>query len=68
MMLRPVVCLLFVVGVVLPVLQAQTWQPSPGHRQIPIWPQGKIPDARPMKGPEVMKIAAPGSAQMIGLT
>ncbi len=57
MMLRPVVLLLFVVGVVLPVLQAQTWQPSPGHRQIPIWPQGKIPDARPMKGPEVMKIA-----------
>ncbi|HEY8997955.1 MAG TPA: alpha/beta hydrolase, partial [Edaphobacter sp.] len=57
MRLRPVVFLLFVIGVVLPVLQAQTWQPSPGHRQIPIWPQGKIPDARPMKGPEVMKIA-----------
>ena len=32
---------------------AQTaWQPSPGHTQIPIWP-GVIPDARPVKGPEV---------------
>ena len=27
------------------------WQPSAGHSQVPIWP-GKIPDARPPKGPE----------------
>jgi len=31
--------------------QANTWQPSPGHTQVPIWP-GKIPDALPAKGPE----------------
>jgi acetyl esterase/lipase len=28
------------------------WQPSPGHTQIPIWP-GKIPDAMPVKEPEM---------------
>ncbi|SDE68966.1 alpha/beta hydrolase [Terriglobus roseus] len=40
----------------LPMLRAQanTWQPSPGHTQIPIWP-GKIPDALPAKGPERME-------------
>lgn len=27
------------------------WQPSPGHKQVPIWP-GKVPDAQPAKGPE----------------
>src|SRR5437763_5293621 len=31
---------------------AQTaWQPSPGHKQVPIWP-GVVPDARPVEGPE----------------
>jgi acetyl esterase/lipase len=35
-------------------LPAQTWQPSPGHTQIPIWP-GAIPDARPVTGPEILK-------------
>lgn len=37
-------------------LSAQTpvWQPAPGHTQVPIWP-GKIPDARPFKGPETLK-------------
>jgi acetyl esterase/lipase len=23
---------------------ADTWQPSPGHKQIPIWPDAKMPD------------------------
>ncbi|MGO8717945.1 MAG: alpha/beta hydrolase [Acidobacteriaceae bacterium] len=32
--------------------QAPTWQPSPGHTQIPIWP-GVAPDAQPVAGPEV---------------
>jgi acetyl esterase/lipase len=34
-------------------LSAQTnvWQPSPGHKQVPIWP-GAIPDAQPVPGPE----------------
>ena len=31
---------------------AQTgWQPSPGHSQIPIWPEA-APDAQPVAGPE----------------
>src|SRR5207245_502694 len=29
----------------------QTWQPSPGHTQVPIWP-GTAPDAQPVAGPE----------------
>ncbi len=35
---------------------AQTggWQPSPGHRQIPIWP-GTAPDARPFTGPDTVR-------------
>jgi acetyl esterase/lipase len=34
-------------------LSAQTpsWQPSPGHTQVEIWP-GKAPDAKPLAGPE----------------
>jgi hypothetical protein len=34
-------------------LSAQTlaWQPSPGHKQVPIWP-GAVPDAQPVAGPE----------------
>ena len=30
---------------------ADTWQPTAGHTQIPIWP-GTPPDAKPMPGPE----------------
>ena len=34
-------------------LSAQTtaWQPSPGHKEVPIWP-GAVPDARSVPGPE----------------
>jgi acetyl esterase/lipase len=31
--------------------QVSTWQPSPGHTQVPIWP-GTPPDARAALGPE----------------
>lgn len=31
--------------------QANVWQPSAGHTQIPIWP-GPAPDAQPVPGPE----------------
>ena len=31
--------------------QTPTWQPSPGHTQVPIWP-GAVPDAQPVTGPE----------------
>ena len=32
--------------------QQAVWQPSPGHRQVPIWP-GAVPDALPLTGPEI---------------
>jgi len=31
--------------------QTSTWQPSPGHTQIAIWP-GVVPDGQPVPGPE----------------
>ena len=34
--------------------QTSTWQPTPGHTQIPIWP-GTPPDPQPTKGPETME-------------
>jgi acetyl esterase/lipase len=34
--------------------QKFTWQPSPGHMQIPIWP-GAAPDPQPVAGPEFAK-------------
>ncbi len=51
-MMKP---LIFVLWVVFACggLSAQTnvWQPSPGHTQIPIWPEA-VPDAQPVPGPE----------------
>jgi acetyl esterase/lipase len=46
-------------------LHAQTsaWQPSPGHKQLPIWP-GAVPDARPYTGPETVKNT--GSTSLVG--
>jgi acetyl esterase/lipase len=35
--------------------QTAPWQPSPGHSQVPIWPD-RPPDAKPVPGPEMMKI------------
>jgi acetyl esterase/lipase len=35
--------------------QTSGWHPSPGHRQIPIWP-GASPDAQPVKGPETVTV------------
>lgn len=35
--------------------QQSEWQPSAGHKQIPIW-SGAVPDARTYTGPETMKI------------
>jgi Esterase/lipase len=35
--------------------QPPTWQPTPGHVQIPIWPSTP-PDARPAKKPEDMQL------------
>jgi acetyl esterase/lipase len=38
------------------IAQKPAWQPSPGHRQVPIWPEA-VPDAQPAAGPEVTATA-----------
>src|SRR5215831_8557404 len=42
-------------------LSAQTpvWQPSPGHKQVEIWPAA-VPDAQPVAGPEKSRWYAEG--------
>jgi acetyl esterase/lipase len=35
--------------------ETPSWQPSPGHTQIPIWPDDAVPDAQPVEGPEGME-------------
>jgi acetyl esterase/lipase len=51
------------------VLRAQTpsWQPSPGHTQVPIWP-GTPPDAQPVAGPEYTQTVGedPPGAVVVG--
>ena len=52
--LRFIFCLsLFFCGAV----EAQVWEPSSGHTQIPIWPVGKMPDSMPVTKPESVKTA-----------
>jgi len=46
------VCVVFAFGGV--SAQQTTWQPSPGHTQVQIWPDA-VPDAQPVAGPEVAK-------------
>src|SRR6185437_9083367 len=36
--------------------QPTTWEPSPGHTQIQIWP-GDAPDAMDVPGPEYMEVS-----------
>ncbi len=58
--------LIFLLCVMFPftALNAQqtAWQPSPGHKQEPIWP-GAVPDAVPAEGPEV---ATPINDKLVG--
>ena len=51
----------------LPGLPAQTstWQPSPGHTQMPIWP-GAAPDTQPVAGPEFATVAGGKDALVAG--
>lgn len=35
--------------------QTNIWQPSPGHTQVPIWPDA-VPDPQPVAGPEMATI------------
>jgi hypothetical protein len=37
---------------------ANVWQPSSGRTQIPIWPEGKMPDALSITKPESVKLMA----------
>ena len=37
-----------------PAAETSVWEPSHGHKQVPIWP-GVVPDARPFTGPEKMR-------------
>lgn len=37
-----------------PAVRADTWQPTPGHVQLPLWP-GAVPDGTPVPGPEYLK-------------
>src|SRR5436190_17012588 len=49
------------------ILSAQTaaWQPSPAHKQVPIWPK-EPPDSQPVAGPEEMKTSAARDAKSHG--
>jgi hypothetical protein len=38
------------------ISQANTWQPPHGLKQIPIWPDGKMPDPVSDKTPENIKM------------
>src|SRR5580704_14300530 len=49
MFVLSVVCVCSVLGA-----QQIAWQPSAGHRQVPIWP-GAVPDPQAVAGPEVAK-------------
>ena len=55
--MKPLLVSIWVVLVCSAVAVGQThiWQPSPGHKQIPIWP-GTVPDAQSVPGPEMMTI------------
>ena len=53
--MKPLFLALFVVsGVLASGAQTSSWQPLPGHTQLPIWPS-MVPDAQPVPGPEMMK-------------
>ena len=41
--------------------QKFVWQPSPGHTQIRIWPDGKMPDVRVLKELEFALTSGPDS-------
>src|SRR5579864_398116 len=53
--ITPRICLFTCIVLACGHLSAQTnvWQPSPGHKQVTIWP-GAIPDAQPIPGPEAV--------------
>jgi acetyl esterase/lipase len=64
-----VVCLMMSCGVL--SAQKMTWQPSVGHKQIPIWP-GAAPDPQPVKRPETAESSGPkdliGGKPIVGIS
>lgn len=46
---------------------AESWQPSTGATQSPIWP-GAAPDPQPVPGPETVTISKDGAGEVIGVT
>jgi hypothetical protein len=50
--------------------QKPTWQPLPGHAQVPIWP-GPAPDPQPVAGPEYVETSGkdflPGGRPAVGV-
>ncbi len=50
--LVPALCV--VMGVGSSGAWADVWQPAAGSVQVPIWPEGAIPDPHPVAGPEMM--------------
>jgi acetyl esterase/lipase len=44
-------------------MSAQSWEPSAGHVQVPIWP-GAAPDPQPVSGPEFAKTT--GKESLVG--
>jgi hypothetical protein len=54
MVMKPVIFVLWVVfGSGDLSGQTSSWQPSPGHTQVSIWPEKAVPDVHPVPGPEV---------------
>lgn len=52
-----VLCALCVFGPGAFGAQTHGWQPSPGHKQLAIWP-GTPPDAQPVPGPEAVTVSS----------
>jgi len=63
-----VLCIAFTCGSL--SAQTTTWQPSPGHTQVPIWP-GAAPDPQPVKSPEYAETSGkdflPGGKPVVGV-
>jgi acetyl esterase/lipase len=60
------VALLLLISFAAPCAAQTAWQPSQGHKQVPIWPGG-VPDTQPVEGPEVAGtvVDAAGRKQLV---
>ncbi|WP_432277814.1 alpha/beta hydrolase [Lysobacter stagni] len=60
--IAPLVALSLLYAFAAPCIASSSWEPSPGHEQVPIWP-GLIPDAKPLDKPEV---SGPATKRLVG--